>query len=94
MQVKLSVVNTSVTDRFIDSVKKVGFINYSNVVSWEWLRCRGHFLALSLFFPHRMWLNPVLLSDNVTLLRLPRTQAHTHPKIPPEDRLLVFYLWM
>lgn len=94
VQVKLSVFNTSVTDRFIDSVKEVGFINYSNVVSWEWLRWRVHFLTLSLFFPRRMWLNPVLLSDNITLRRLPHTQAHTRSKIPPEDRLLVFYLWM
>lgn len=85
-QVKLTVIYQSVKFSFIDPVKGVGFINYSNAALWLGVAAAtqtfSDVISLCIFFPpsSRMWLNPVSLSDSITLLlRLPsHAAAHAY----------------
>lgn len=81
---------------FIDPAKGVSLINYSNACVGVAATAQALSDGISLrICSLSLWLNPVSVYDNITLLRrLPHMQLRTHTEIPPEGKTLAFYLWM
>lgn len=100
-QVKLTVIYQSVKFSFIDPVKGVGFINYSNAALWLGVAAATQTFSdvISLYFFSLLpagcgWTQCRSLIALLFFCGSPHTQPRTHTKIPPEGKTLVFYLWM